>query len=314
MRHSFGHWNAAMAGLALSAIWTLAPVGAQAAVEWTSVEEPSCDGGLTGCVDTAYMNTSLVGADSQFIGSPVIAGSSIPATFTSAFDAWNAANGDAWNLVSGGALNLTISAHIGLDAGQTSAGLSPVIFTIGGGNSSLLSQLVWTQALVINYTPLQGPLAQPIQTLDTFSFSQDAAGSNPNFPKTCGSAGGAACGPIYPFQYGSTLSQDEVDGVPLGVDPFYDAPHGGWPNASFDAITLLSTVSTATDTLTVYDGVSYGFGLSAIGNASTAEGLQASSAIPEASTWAMMLLGFAGLGFLGYRQPIRAKPVGGMNA
>jgi hypothetical protein len=31
-------------------------------------------------------------------------------------------------------------------------------------------------------------------------------------------------------------------------------------------------------------------------------------AIPEPSTWAMMLLGFAGLGFLGYRQTRRAKP------
>jgi hypothetical protein len=31
--------------------------------------------------------------------------------------------------------------------------------------------------------------------------------------------------------------------------------------------------------------------------------------VPEPSTWAMMLLGFAGLGFLGYRQTIRlAKP------
>jgi hypothetical protein len=30
--------------------------------------------------------------------------------------------------------------------------------------------------------------------------------------------------------------------------------------------------------------------------------------IPEPSTWAMMLLGFSGLGFLGYRQTRRAKP------
>jgi hypothetical protein len=31
------------------------------------------------------------------------------------------------------------------------------------------------------------------------------------------------------------------------------------------------------------------------------------SFVPEPSTWAMMLLGFAGLGFLGYRQTWRAK-------
>jgi hypothetical protein len=29
--------------------------------------------------------------------------------------------------------------------------------------------------------------------------------------------------------------------------------------------------------------------------------------VPEPSTWAMMLLGFAGLGFLGYRQTRKAK-------
>jgi hypothetical protein len=29
--------------------------------------------------------------------------------------------------------------------------------------------------------------------------------------------------------------------------------------------------------------------------------------VPEPSTWAMMLLGFAGLGFLGYRQTAKAR-------
>ena len=31
------------------------------------------------------------------------------------------------------------------------------------------------------------------------------------------------------------------------------------------------------------------------------------SSVPEPSTWAMMILGFAGLGFLGYRQTVRAR-------
>ena len=30
--------------------------------------------------------------------------------------------------------------------------------------------------------------------------------------------------------------------------------------------------------------------------------------VPEPSTWAMLLLGFAGLGFVGYRRTRRAKP------
>ena len=139
----------------------------------------------------------------------------------------------------------------------------------------------------------------PSETLDTFSFSQNVEGANPSFPKTCVPAsagaspeGGAFCGPIYPFQYGSTLSDHTINGVSLGVDPFYDGPHGEWPDASFEAITLLSTVSTATDTLTVYDGISYGFTLST---------LETTVATPEFATWVMMSIGFVGLGFTSYR-------------
>ena len=32
------------------------------------------------------------------------------------------------------------------------------------------------------------------------------------------------------------------------------------------------------------------------------------SVVPEPSTWAMMLLGFAGLGFAGYRHARKARP------
>ena len=32
------------------------------------------------------------------------------------------------------------------------------------------------------------------------------------------------------------------------------------------------------------------------------------SVVPEPSTWAMMLLGFAGLGFAGYRRASQARP------
>ena len=38
--------------------------------------------------------------------------------------------------------------------------------------------------------------------------------------------------------------------------------------------------------------------------------VQVSGAIPELSTWAMMLLGFAGLGYAGYRKAKRATVAG----
>jgi hypothetical protein len=36
----------------------------------------------------------------------------------------------------------------------------------------------------------------------------------------------------------------------------------------------------------------------------------AETPVPESSTWAMMLVGFAGLGFAGYRRSRRAGPAG----
>jgi hypothetical protein len=276
--------------LGLSAFFAVGTEAVYASVLTETVELSSCDNGAyKNCTDTGYVSTTLADANSAFIGSSVVGGSI--ATFTTAFEAWDAANGDDWTLANGGTLGLTINATIGLSASNTVAGLSPVIFTLSGASASLLSQLVWTQALVVNYSPLAGSLSTLIETLDTFSLSQN--GSNPNFPKSCsnwsngnGGYGKTFCGPIYPFQYGSTLSRYTLDGVQLGVDPFYDAPQGDWPNASFEAITLLSTVNMSTRTLTVYQGVEYGFSLD--------------PTIPEPSTWALLLSGFAALGLFRY--------------
>jgi hypothetical protein len=103
----------------LEAVGVFAPVVVRAAVESGAVALPSCDDGLlTACIDTVSVNKSLVGASSQFIGSPIIAGSSLPATFTSAFDAWDVANGGDWTLVNGARFNLSINAYVGADAGQ----------------------------------------------------------------------------------------------------------------------------------------------------------------------------------------------------
>jgi hypothetical protein len=45
------------------------------------------------------------------------------------------------------------------------------------------------------------------------------------------------------------------------------------------------------------------------GNADLASTLVGSAAVPEPSAWAMMLLGFAGLSFAGYRASRRAVPI-----
>jgi hypothetical protein len=50
--------------------------------------------------------------------------------------------------------------------------------------------------------------------------------------------------------------------------------------------------------------VGYGAGLTLTTSVNT--GVGAATAVPEPPTWAMMLLGFAGLGFAGYRASRRA--------
>jgi hypothetical protein len=309
--------------LALAATLVLGPVAARAAVAGGSVTVSSCEtltGTATNCIDTGFLSTTLAGANSTFLGSPMLPGSSVPATFTSAFEAWDAVNGGDWTLVNGGTASVSITPNVGLSAGPEGAGLGPVLFILGGGSAQLLGQLVWTQALVINYSPLTGPLTTPEQTLDTFSLSQNAAGSNPNFPTTCSAAssgaspaGGAFCGPIYPFQYGSEYKKDTVDGIPLGVDPFYDAPQGDWPNAFFDAVTLLSTVSEATHTLTVYQGISYGFDLSATAASSAKLFESAGTGLnaPEPPVWALLIIALPGLLLLRRRQAVALIARGG---
>ena len=68
--------------------------------------------------------------------------------------------------------------------------------------------------------------------------------------------------------------------------PFFEAPS----QDHFDAATTLDP-----DTDDVGSSVTF---------------VQVSGAIPEPSTWAMMLLGFAGLGYAGYRKARRATVAG----
>jgi hypothetical protein len=142
-------------GLALASILTLEPAVAHTTVLTGSVTVSSCDtltGTAKNCIDTGFHSTALAGANSTFVGSPEAAGSRIPATFNSAFDAWDVANGDDWTLVNGRSANVSINAYVGISASPEGAGLSPVLFTLSGGSAQLLSKLVWTQPLVVNYS------------------------------------------------------------------------------------------------------------------------------------------------------------------
>jgi hypothetical protein len=273
------------------ALLLLTPLrSASATVQSLTVTVPNCQAGaetVPQCYDTGFLSNQIVDATDSFIGGFPNAQSDL-FNFTDAFNNWNAANGHLWQLVDGGPLPVSLTADVTVGAGTFTGGINPIIVSINYSptrNDPTLAQLVWTQALVINYSPTSVDMVSPpAVTLDTYSLSAGSGGSGGAFLTACEpipgqtpgpnnsiassigatASGQAYCDPIYPFQYGpSTVA---------GPDPFADAPQGLWPNDAFRGIALLSTVTFDTDAsgnitdrvLTAYEGISYGFNLSVV--------------------------------------------------
>jgi len=155
-----------------------------------------------------------------------------------------------------------------------------------GVTAPTASQLVWTQAIYMNWQP-SAPAngaptpAKPANTLDDYTFNTGgkgmavagAAGAFGLAPQAIPSTAKNApystvpanapskpqqayADPLYPFQ-----SQRKN-----GINTFSDEPFNAYTiPASFRGIALLSAVNTQTKTLTVFnDGINYGFDLEPI--------------------------------------------------
>jgi hypothetical protein len=183
------------------------------------------------------------------------------ALFRQAFEAWNAGNpaGSAWTLKNGGALPggaLTVGIFDAI-AETESGGLEfQINWSYTGADRA---DFRWVQGLKDNYDE-SGNIGA-----SSFELDVKAEGCD-------NSALDRQCPPLYPFQYADSR--------------FYDKPDGPWPNGSFDAVFLLSKADFAARELTVYEGVSWGFALSA-------------APIPEPSTYLMLALG---LGLIGVQR------------
>jgi hypothetical protein len=207
-------------------------------------------------------------------------------TFQTAFTNWNVAQGanygGMWAIKNGGNLDVTFTVVDTAFAGPVLGGINPFTINVAanaGYQGPAFGTLVWTQGLYVSYgvqPPYPTDLNPPNNTLDTYSNSQGNTGSGGAFTNPCSAlpgqtpgpnnttpatigpqpVGTAYCDPIYPFQ-GAGAS-------------FFDGPSAYWPDESFRAIALLSTVTFVTDVngniterdLTVYNGVSWGFDLS----------------------------------------------------
>ncbi len=162
-----------------------------------------------------------------------------------AFAAWNATNaaGAQWTLVQGGALpggQFNVSIFDAKTVGTTLGGLEiNVDWTYAGADKT---DYVWVQGLLDNYL-LNGSIVSPFYEMDI----NNAGCTNTGVWDVDGNR---RCAPAYPYQYADRK--------------FYDFPKAPWPNSFFDADAYLSKIDYTARTLTIYEGVHYGFNLNAV--------------------------------------------------
>jgi hypothetical protein len=183
-------------------------------------------------------------------------------TFVTAFNNWNnSGGGQGWTLVNGGDINSsftvsTYSAQVTFKdpniAAKDAGGVKiQVDYNPAGGNNignapngpaplappanvQLPTEAVWTQALTAT---VKHPASLP---------------GNPYLDNPTDIKNADAKPPLYPFQY------DGTEGNGATASMLFDFPRRT-ANQSWTAVAYLSTANFATDTLTVYDGVAYGF-------------------------------------------------------
>jgi hypothetical protein len=134
-------------------------------------------------------------------------------------------------------------------------GLDILITWTGDGANP--ADYYWSQSLFSNYKPgISGG-----GTTGPFVYKMDVDNSaNPKYAP-----------PLYPFQH--RPGDPNTDKLTYY---FSDGPRGPWPDAAFFAQAFVSKVDFTAHTLTIFEGVSYSFQL---------------SAVPEPSSIAVMLAG-----------------------
>jgi hypothetical protein len=219
-----------------------------------------------------FMNLDTFGGGGQGVGQE---------SFTSAFGNYATLSGVNWILQADNTdaladITMTVTSFNTESKGAVS-GIGSIKVDLSGVSQSMLDQLVWIQALEINYKP--GPAPDGFSTETNYNTLDDATFNS--LTSTCNAIPGGSpaivpaqpfptateyCDPIYPFQY-----EDKT---------FYDGPLGPWPNGSFRGIAMLASIDTVNHVVTTYGGVSYGFD---------------SSVAPEPGAWTLLLAGLGAI-------------------
>lgn len=158
--------------------------------------------------------------------------------------------------------------------------------------------------LVFNYTTANGG---PLSGDDYWSINQvglDAAVNvNFNYAYSEFLVSGVAQPWSYSFFGGYTPMSSPVPGMPgtgVGNPTSFNSPQGSGPLGSLGAY------------IDPYSGYLSGAGIdpTIVNGYTQALEFSPTTPVPEPATWVMMLVGFAGVGFLGYRQTAKARLAG----
>lgn len=174
---------------------------------------------------------------------PSLITGALNADFNAAFNSWNNEPGNAkgWRLVNGGKLN------------KATFSVSTYIADITGNSGSLEIQIDYTPgtgdpAKITDNTKIAATDAVWTQSVATTAKLGSALPGNPYLDNPSGLPGTQLGPPAYPFQYVDSL--------------FYDKPSRNATN-SWYAVAYLSRADFTNKTLTVYDGVRWGFQVNA---------------------------------------------------
>ncbi len=239
------------------------------------IDDGQC-GGTGGAGKCVAANSKVVATAYQISEILPVATDTGWTNFQSAFNSWNnsLAAASQWTLTTG---NLSAEAvlDVTLYRAYVNEGMGCGLFC-GGAEIQVSYNNGGSAPNPISGGTINDGDAVWSQSISTNQKRNPSLPGNPYLDNAPGTPDASIGPPAYPFQYNGSV--------------FYDKPSRN-ATANWLGDAWISSIDSTDRTLTVYDGLQWGFNV---------------SPVPEASTWAMVLLGFAGLGFLVSRR--KSKP------
>lgn len=235
------------------------------------IDDGQC-GGTGGSAQCTAKNAKVIATAYDIKELQPVRGNGGWTNFQSAFTSWNnsLAKADQWTLTTG-----TLSAEAVLDVtlyrAYVNEGTNCGVFCGGAEIRVSYNNGGSAPNPIADSNAIKDGEAVWSQSIATNQKRNPSLPGNPYLDNAPGTPDADLGAPAYPFQYNGSI--------------FYDKPSRN-ATANWLGDAWISSEDTTNRILTVYDGLEWGFNV---------------TPIPELSTWVMVLLGFAGLGFVSRR-------------